>query len=361
MGISRQEMKDLVSEIFKEESSLDIWEYPEEFDLKPAGEEGECKRPEEEEEIVDETSGMGAGAVAGSPSPSKIEDKLREAIRGILREVVEEQSKAYRIQENKLRAMIRTVIEEGKSGGGRTHQLTGINVLDNFLRDNIETIKDEFTALATSKEQRDGFRAQLKHSLINLFNRLLATSDLSANVTLDGKLTKDDFKVGEGAEQEVDELEEEGSINVKVVDDENPFIDVSDKPEKKEKEAKVPEGEFDQLVDVDPSGQKKALKVMRNIRNNLIEEFTSLSDERDIEAFIKYLLINIELYCDNWEGEMSNKLSKVEVEPDPEDFVDTGDGLGAGELGGEEEDGIPNDLQEEWDEAMNTNVRFEGY
>lgn len=366
MSLKRSDLKKLVSEVF-DNNSMNLWEYSleslEELELEEVDSQGE-------KESVEETSAAGGGgAIEGGMGSAWKDDsfKLKESVRSVLFEVIRENVSNYLVNENKLRGVIKDILLEKKSAVTMNpHQLTGINALEVTLRNIMPTIEADYKTLTTSQEQRDGFEAQIQHSLKNLVQRVIINKKSDEDPSLDGEFSVGDIEeppeeMLEGANEEA---EEEGGMKLNIIDEDNPFIDISvdgDKAEKvKQPEEPKDERELEPVEGIDPTGRSKALKSVQKVSKQIETDLSELSNPVDIKAYSKYLAINLDLYIDKWNDEMSAQLDKIEAKPEPDDKVDTGDGLGSGELESEpeEEDMIPADLQEEWKEALKTKLEF---
>lgn len=380
MSFGQAELKQLIQERI---TSLGInpWEYAilESKDLEesatewPTGqlEDGKGRLTEEDEEELEEVSSMAGGAVAGAPGGAwgQPEDdvvvadkwaKLREVIRKLAIDILKENTQNYLLQETKLRKYIRSVLLTEKSNvTANPHHMTGINVLQHLLANIIPgAVEPDYKSLTTSPEQREGYRTQLKHSIENLLNQAGMNKIAGTDQDGDGDLDE----VGEQSPEET----ESPVQPLKVVDDANPFIDVygDDKGELGEFQQEEPTAQPEDdgiLHDVDATGRGKALETFNQIQKQITAEFSKLSDQRDIEAFSKYLMINLDMYMDKFEDEVSQSLSQIDASPGPEDVVDAGDGLSGDEMdaGGPADDPfMPDDLEKEWKDAEGTVVEF---
>ena len=368
MSFSRSELKELIRENIAS-YGIDPWEYLflesqnlEESETEwPTGqlEHGKGRLTEEEEEL-EEVSSMAGGAVAGTPGAwgkpkedAVVSDKwtkLREAIRFNIIEILSENSKKYLEQENKLREFIRGIILEKKSvTTSNPHHMTGINVLETLMGNIMPVVEADYKTLTTSEEQREAFATQLKHSIENILEKAGLNKIAGTDQDNDGDLD----------EQINEPLPGKEIKPLKVVTDDNPYIDIYGEQDEQPEEAPVEEPGV--VQNIDPTGRGKALETVGKIEKQINSEFAKLSDPRDVEAFAKYLMLNVDLYVKEWEDDISQSLSQIEMEPGPEDVVDTEDGLSPGEMdqGGPENDPfMPDDLEEEWRQAENTVVEF---
>ena len=71
---------------------------------------------------------------------------------------------SQRLQEKKLRSVIRHLLE-AETGTEEPSQYTGINVLADLLKKIIPAIEDDYKMLTTSVEQRESFRNHMIHAI----------------------------------------------------------------------------------------------------------------------------------------------------------------------------------------------------
>jgi hypothetical protein len=315
----------------------------------------------DDEEELEETSAMGAGGVEGAmgafgPPNEKDVWKIREAIRSVAFELIKENSKAYMIQENKLRKVISKEIkniltEKIATTGGTPHKLTGINQLATDLKVVIPMFLNGMETLTTSPEQRQAYVTQILHNKQNLYKQ--AQMNFHAGTDQDG-------------DGDLDEQAEPVESSYHIVDEQNPFIDIN--PPKTKDPVKKTSGKEDKfsepdlVQDIDPTGRNKGNQVWKGgMAQVSLDGLANLSDPIDREAYIKYDLINTQLYADQKEDEMSAKLSQIDTDLEPGDIVDDEDGLGGSEMSpSQEEDPFAQDdeIMEEWKEALSTKLEF---
>jgi len=121
----------------------------------------------------------------------KEEKRLRKVVRSLLENYLAEKQEKVMLEENRLRDVIRSLIKEVSADvpDEQPQRSTGINVLEDTLKNIIPIVEDAYKGLTTSKEQRDSFRAHI----LNAVENSLAPVDLTA---------------GAGESQEENELEE---------------------------------------------------------------------------------------------------------------------------------------------------------
>ena len=240
---------------------------------------------------LEEISSMAAGAIQGFSGKVDQEEsekmklireefinemKIREWIRTKLKEQKElilESEKTTLNEEQKLRALIRNLIKEAKS----PHQNTGINVLEDTLRNILPVIEEDYKNLTSSPGQRESFRS---HIINAVKNTLMAVPD-------------DDLP------GESEEVEEE--IEISMDPEQQKFIDIEDgKPEPKPD----PQRNFETLPDEDETGAKFAQKTFDKIETQVIEAYATLSDDTDRSMFFDYMISNLKMYFDKYETDL---------------------------------------------------------
>lgn len=222
----------------------------------------------------------------------KEEQRLRQALRGLLREYLKNKENKKALEENRLRKIVKILIKEALSADVADEQpqrSTGINVLEDLLKNIIAIIEDDYKALTTSKEQRDSFRAHI----LNAINNSLKPVD----VTMDAPPAEE-------------ELEEEVSMGIDVEEDK--FIPVRDQDIEPDPEEVEEEETFEDIEGMDETGRNFASITFNKIENQVIDAYESLADRQDRELFHDYLLTNLKLYFDRFEEELQPTTSEPE-------------------------------------------------
>ena len=216
------------------------------------------------------------------------EARLRETIQKLVSEVKEE---------HRLRSMVRDLIYEVSKTDvpvEQPHVNTGINVLEDLLRNIIPQIESGFKALTSAKEQRVSFRAHM----LNAVENTLLPAEVVAGVP--------------HGEEEVGAVElDEQDITMNVGDDEDKFIPVRDVDIEPEEEVEVEEDEFS-IEGEDLTGRNFAANTWNKVEKQTLDAFESLGDEEDRDLFKDYLLTNLKLYFDKFEEELQANLSEPE-------------------------------------------------
>lgn len=244
------------------------------------------------------------------------EDKnlLRSFVRHCIHEVRLEVSSMGE-KETLLRETIRALIAEAEATGGAPDapsDITSINFLKNLLKNIVPNLEEDYKELTSAKKQRMSFRRHILNAVENLLNSLDADP--------------------EAIESELEE------ITIKV-DDDKPegFIDIYDG----EKEANAPEAkdldpedEFASGLedrDLDKTGRNAAFESFKKIQNQVENEYSKLDpeaqidgrDETERQIFRDYLLLNLKLYFDKFEEDLSPNPEEPDT-PSEDEYVKAG-------------------------------------
>ena len=220
----------------------------------------------------------------------KNEQRLRKNIRGLLRTYLSEKKSASLNEEKRLRAIIRSLINEGLSAdvaADQPQRSTGINVLENLLKNVIATIEDDYKSLTTAAEQRESFRAHI----LNAVQNSLRPAEVSIAAP------------GES------ELEEDVDLDIDV--DADKFIPVRDQDQEPDPEDQEPET-FQPIGGMNVTGRNFAALTFNKIENQILDAYESLADKDDRDVFEDYLLTNLKLYFDRFEEELQPTLPEPE-------------------------------------------------
>ena len=178
---------------------------------------------------------------------------------------------------------------------------TGINVLEELLKKIIPVLETDYKSLTTNSEQRQSFRAHIINAVVNTLTPAQANNDAAAEDATDL--------------QEID-LDIEEDIDVQIGDD-NPdndkFIDIRTDAEKKAEEEDNepdPRDTFGANVDGDETGRNMAYQSFKKIETSIIDSYELLGDPNDQELFYDYIIANLKLYFDKFEGELSGDVEE---------------------------------------------------
>lgn len=263
---------------------------------------------EEQEEIEEISTAVG---LVGAPAVKKEDEELKEqeqqlrkTIRIGLKEFFHNKQKEqenlieYVIQEHNLRLNLRTMILSEAASEDPTVDVadsTGINTLKDLLKNSnvLSTLRNVYKTLTTDEDQKLSFRAHI----------VKWTQDTLAPVRLN------DMKP-EGEES----LSEAVGIDVAGIDtdpaDINKFIDAQDGSEKEKPEEPEEEETMTPISGADTTGRNKAERVYPVIEKSIVDYYGELDNPEDQEMFYDYLIANLKLYFDKWDGEMSKEIEE---------------------------------------------------
>ena len=216
------------------------------------------------------------------------EQRLRENVQKLISEVKEE---------TRLRTIVRDLIQEVAKTDvpvEQPHVNTGINVLEDLLRNIIPQVESGYKALTSAKAQRVSFRAHM----LNAVENTLLPAEVVAGVPHGGK------------EVDVVELDEQ-DITMDIGDDDDKFIPVRDVDMEPEEEEEEEETGFS-IEGEDLTGRNFAANTWNKVEKQTLDAFESLADEEDRDLFKDYLLTNLKLYFDKFEDELQANLTEPE-------------------------------------------------
>ena len=223
------------------------------------------------------------------------EKKLRNIIKGLM----DHEMKALN-EEEKFRDMVRAfikrevdiLVEANTPDGDPTpNKSTGINVLEDLLKKIVPVLETDYKLLTTADVQRQSFRAHIINAVVNAL-----TPAKTNNAAVSGD---------EEALQEVVDVDIGG-------EDEDKFIDIrTDAEVDADEEPADPRDEFGTGVEgEDETGRNMAYESFKKIESNVIDSYELLSDTEDQELFYDYLIANLKLYFDKFEGELSSEVAE---------------------------------------------------
>jgi len=237
---------------------------------------------------------------------SEEENSLRKNIREMMKHVKQKKQN----NEDTLRALIREMMTMELKGlmeaqtpdvQPTPNKSTGINVLEELLKKIIPVLETDYKSLTTNNEQRVSFRSHIINAVINT-------------------LTPAKVNTAAGEEEaEMDALQEievDEEIEIKVGDDagaDEKFIDIRTDAEKsadEDEEDEDPRDSFGSGVDGDETGRNVAYQSFKKIEANIIDSYELLSNDEDQELFYDYLIANLKLYFDKFEGELASSVEE---------------------------------------------------
>tara|TARA_R110002110_G_scaffold287886_13_gene502367 strand:- start:1750 stop:2547 length:798 start_codon:yes stop_codon:yes gene_type:complete len=235
------------------------------------------------------------------------ERNLRENIRHLIRHVKQKKN----TNEEQLREVIRefathelrVMINEAAVADvdPTPNKSTGINVLEELLKKIVPILEIDYKSLTTETSQRESFRAHIINAVINTLTP-----------------AKVNTAAGE-AEAEVEDLAEidmDEEIEINVGGEEpgdDKFIDIRTDAEKdsaEDIEDEDPRDEFGTGVDGDETGRNVAYQCFKKIESSIIDSYELLSNPEDQELYYDYLIANLKLYFDKFEGELDDSVEE---------------------------------------------------
>ena len=231
---------------------------------------------------------------------------LRESVRKAIRHVLNKRETKRLNEEKELRSVIRRLLE-GQSAVASVakHESTGINTLEDLLKNSnlLSVLETGYKSLTTDKQQRDSYR----NHILNAVEKSLAPEESRKEA---------------GADAELEPVEEEIDISISDKPEDDPaFIDVEDKVEEPVEEPDERE-EFG-LDGADKTGRNRAYDDFQDIEKNILVAYDNLDNPKDIQMFEEYLLKNLALYFDKFEGELSTTPEEPQAAQDAQPDVPT--------------------------------------
>jgi len=226
---------------------------------------------------------------------TKQEKLLRDNIRDMIRHVKQKKLN----EENELRTMIRQfmdhelkdmITEASVADVDPTpNKSTGINVLEELLKKIIPVLETDYKSLTTNNQQRESFRAHVINAVVNTLTPAKVNTDAADDAT--GDLQEQDIEVT---------IDDDPAIDDK-------FIDIRTDAEKTaaEPDDADPRDTFGAGVEGDETGRNVAYQSFKKVEGTIIDAYEVLSDSEDQELFCDYLIANLKLYFDKFEGELA--------------------------------------------------------
>tara|TARA_B110000211_G_scaffold205814_1_gene240314 strand:+ start:1121 stop:1894 length:774 start_codon:yes stop_codon:yes gene_type:complete len=220
-----------------------------------------------------------------------------ELIREHVRKRIKTKLKEQKIDEMKLRKVVRRLIET-EAGTDEASRSTGINVLADLLEKIVPIIEDDYKMLTSSKEQRDSFRNHIVHAVENSLRPIESTNqgeETNENIEyeIDAGILLEKLSVNLDPEPDG---EEEQSV-------EGEFIDIEGEDGE--------EGSFVEIEDQNETGRNFAAVTFKAVEKQIIDAYDMLADEDDQNIFYDYLITNLLLYFDKFEDDLQTDLPDV--------------------------------------------------
>ncbi len=222
---------------------------------------------------------------------------LRENIRRAIKIVKTKRRKATLIErtnEVRLRQLIRDLLNEAQSAVASVakHDSTGINSLEDLLKNTnvLSTLETGYKSLTTDKQQRVSYR----NHILSAVEKALAPEEYRKEA---GEYEELGAPVNEDVTEEID-IE----IGDRPEDDPD-FISVEDE-EEVEVDEPDPKDEFG-IEGEDKTGRNRAFTDFQDIEKVILTAFDDLDNAEDIAMFEEYLIKNLALYFEKFEGELA--------------------------------------------------------
>ena len=237
---------------------------------------------------------------------------LREPIRRACRVVITKRGQRKLTEqrnENQLREIIRSLLGEASAVAAvAKHDSTGINALEDLLKNTnvLSTLETGYKSLTTDKQQRDSYR-----------NHILSAVEKALAPEESRKIAGEDEELGAPVNEDVD-IE----IGDRPEDDPD-FINIEDEDEEEVVEVD-PKDEFG-LEGEDKTGRNRAFTDFQDIEKVILTAFDDLDNPEDTAMFEEYLLKNLSLYFEKFEGELATNVEVPAAAEDVPSDVDTGE------------------------------------
>jgi hypothetical protein len=224
------------------------------------------------------------------------EDLLRENVRALI-SLVKKKNKNTQTEEQQLRAIIREFLQHELKEAATPdndpapHKSTGINVLEDLLKKIIPQIEDDYKLLTTSEEQRESYRAHIIDAVVKTLTPVELNND--------------------ALEKQSPGLDEEIDIDISDEEDDK-FIDIRTDKERAAEEGEEEEDPRDSfgIEGKDTTGRNMAYTTFKKVESQIIDAYDLLSNAEDQELFFDYLVANLKLYFDKFEGEIQPNVNE---------------------------------------------------
>ena len=261
---------------------------------------------------------------------------LRKYIRNLIHNKVEEKE-GQLAEEQRLRLYIRQILKEAKVEDTPTKS-TGINKLINVLKVIIPQIEKAYKGLATDRAQRDSFIKHYVHAVINTLSpqKAMRTAYESADTEPEMDMGMPDTE----PEMDMAPMAESLLREQEIDPDPSKYLDIGIRTEEEEAEeaateeaekkvAKTEEAEtkkkddaafedtagdkqlFPEIPGLDLTGRDEAIEIYKKTIAAITRAYATLHNDRDEKHFEDYLVTNILLYKDAFEGTMATDLPDI--------------------------------------------------
>jgi hypothetical protein len=237
---------------------------------------------------------------------------LREHIRKLISNVRKEQKQEYKNkikEERTLRRFVRTLIKEGEDTSPSFS--TGINVLKDLLATIVPILADEYKNLTTDPEQRKSFRSHTVKAIQNLLapeSMLRKAADQAKAASAATPAVPAQPAAVPPVEGEEEALTEQEDLEAGQQPTDPRFVDVDSGLSDNKPDPTDPETAFETIPGADVTGRDMAKKAFRKIQKQILEAYSTLHNDKDVQLFYDYLITNIKLHFDKFEDELQPTL-----------------------------------------------------
>ena len=236
-----------------------------------------------------------------------LRENVRETIKIIFNKRKQKKLQGFN-EEQELRTIIRDILKEGQAAVAATsrHDSTGINALEDLLRNtNVLFVIETGYKSLTTRTKEDPAKGQTKQRK-SYESHILSAVKKSLAPEESRKEAGEDVEITEDIDIEIEGRPE----------DDPDFINVEDDEEVEEVE--VDEKEEFGLDGEDKTGRNRAFTDFTKIEKDILTAFDDLDNPEDLTLFDEYLIKNLALYFDKYEGELA---SDAEAPPEAAEAV----------------------------------------
>jgi len=220
------------------------------------------------------------------------------------------QNKEEKILREYIRKLLKKKLNEASIEDTPTRS-TGLNKLVSVLKVILPSIESSYKSLTTSKAQRDSFRKYL----IKAYLDTLAPQDMLADVPLQEsyELTEQDVDSELPAPDPSKKIDLEDPYGEKAEEEQAKAKEKQEKNQEKLKLAAAPEvtKPFPTIAGLDPTGRDESVEAYKKTSDAIIRTYRKLHNQEDQKIFKDYLITNILLYLDKYEGDISSELPDI--------------------------------------------------
>ena len=232
-----------------------------------------------------------------------LRSNIRRLIQNVKAKKLSEDKKMQKLVGALIQHELKTMITEASTPDvdPTPNKSTGINVLEELLKKIIPVLETDYKSLTTNNEQRQSFRAHIINAVVDTLTPAQANNDATDDDSDD--LQEINLDIGEDVDVQIGDNKS----------DDDKFIDIRTDAEKKAEEEDNepdPRDAFGTNVDGDKTGRNMAYQSFKKVETSIIDSYELLGDPNDQELFYDYLIANLKLYFDKFEGELSGDVEE---------------------------------------------------